>query len=40
MNAIVKAKGLSKQFGTTKAMDDVSFTIEKCSLTNQTGLNI
>ena len=32
MEAVIKAKGLSKHFGSVKAVDDISFTVEKGEL--------
>lgn len=39
MNAIVKAEGLSKSYGSVKAMDQVSFTVEKGSIVGLLGPN-
>lgn len=39
MSAIVKAHGLNKSFGRVKAMDDISFTIEKGSIVGLLGPN-
>jgi ABC-2 type transport system ATP-binding protein len=39
MSAIVRARGLNKSFGTTRAMDNVSFTIEKGSIVGLLGPN-
>jgi ABC-2 type transport system ATP-binding protein len=39
MSAIVRARGLNKNFGTTRAMDNVSFTIEKGSIVGLLGPN-
>ncbi|MDE5802463.1 MAG: ABC transporter ATP-binding protein [Lachnospiraceae bacterium] len=39
MEAVIKAKGLSKHFGSVKAVDDISFTVEKGELFGFLGVN-
>ena len=39
MEAVITAKGLSKHFGNVKAVDDISFTVEKGELFGFLGVN-
>jgi len=39
MNTVVRASHLNKRFGATRAMDDLSFTVEKGSITGLIGPN-
>jgi ABC-2 type transport system ATP-binding protein len=39
MSTVVRARGLNKSYGKTKAMDDISFTIEKGSIVGLLGPN-
>jgi ABC-2 type transport system ATP-binding protein len=39
MNTVVRANHLNKRFGATRAMDDLSFTVEKGSITGLIGPN-